>query len=100
VTTRGGGLPRNTPNDILIDVINKLMARNVGRDVTLTLNGTTTPLIDERIGPNSFLDFMPQSSAAASARSALYVTSRSKGSATLNHGTASATLIYTYSIFG
>ncbi len=42
MTTRGGGLPRNVPQDILIDVINRLMARNVGRDVTLTLTWDTT----------------------------------------------------------
>lgn len=100
MTTRGGGLPRNVPQDILIDVINRLMARNVGRDVTLTLNAISTTLIDERVGPNSFIGFMPQSQAAAGAQAGLWPSARTKGSATLSHATASATLTYTYIVLG
>lgn len=100
MSTRGGGLPRNVPFDILIDYVNRLATRNVGRDITLTASATTTTLTDERIGPNSFVWFMPQSANASTALASLYVTGRIKGSATINHPSSSNVCTFTYIVLG
>ena len=54
-------------------------------DVTLAVSSATTTLSDSRIGPDSFIGFMPTTSNAAGALSGLYVSSRGKQTATLTH---------------
>lgn len=73
---------------------------NIGT-VTLTANSATTPLVDSRIGPKSFIGFMPTTSNAAGALSGLYVTARGDGTATLNHANnAQSDKTFTYTVIG
>lgn len=53
--------------------------------VTLTANAATTTLTDSRIGGGSFIGFSPTTSNAAAGMTALYVSAKAKGSATLTH---------------
>jgi hypothetical protein len=65
---------------------------NCTLDVTLRAGATTTLVVDPRIGPTSFLLWMPQTaSASAAERAGIFVTGRSKGSAILNHASSGAT---------
>lgn len=73
---------------------------NVG-SVTLTPNAATTTLTDSRIGPKSFIGFMPTTSNAAGALSGLYVTGRGDGVCTLNHANnAQSDKTFTYTVIG
>ena len=51
--------------------------------VTLTVSSATTTLLDSRIGPDSFIGFMPTTANAAA--EALYVSSRGDQTATITH---------------
>ena len=74
--------------------------RSVG-SVTLTINVATTTLTDRRIGPSSFVGFMPTTSNAAAGVTALYVTGRGDGTCTLNHANnAQADRTYVYVVLG
>ena len=54
--------------------------------VTLAVSpAVTTTLTDERIGYGSYVDFMPTTANAATAKTSIYVTNRIKGSLTINH---------------
>ena len=53
--------------------------------VTLTANSSTTTLIDDRIGANTYIGFQPKTANAAAALSGLYVSSQANGTATLTH---------------
>lgn len=66
------------------------------------LSGTVaTVLIDTRIGFASVLTFMPTTANAATEVATLYVSSQSKGAATLTHANAgSGDRIFKYSILG
>jgi len=58
---------------------------NVTNSITLTANATTTTLTDERIGYGTFIDLMPMTANAATAKAGVYYTNLKKGSATINH---------------
>jgi hypothetical protein len=58
--------------------------------VTLTASATSTTLTDPRIGAASIILFMPTTSTAATAAAALYVSARTRGSATLTHASNAA----------
>jgi hypothetical protein len=58
--------------------------------VTLTASSTTTTLTDARIGAASILLLMPTTSNAAGALGGLYVSARTRGSATLTHASTVA----------
>jgi hypothetical protein len=92
-TTGFPGLPRTATLEIVIDFVNRLMIGrlNATRDVTLTASATTTTLTDSRLGPNSFIGFMPQTANAKTALANIYVTGRTKGSATINHASSANT---------
>jgi hypothetical protein len=70
---------------------------NAVTNVTLTPSATTTTVTDARIGPNTHMSFTPLTANAATARAALYVSARSKGSATLTHAN-SANADQTFSV--
>jgi hypothetical protein len=73
---------------------------NIGT-VTLTANSATTAMTDSRIGPKSFIGFMPQTANAAGAVSGLYVTARGDGVCTLNHANnAQSDKTFTYVVIG
>lgn len=75
-------------------------SNNVG-DVTLTASATTTTLTDPLIGPESFIDFMPQTANAVAAKANLYVSSRGNGTATLTHASsANADQAFSYLVVG
>jgi len=90
VQTGFNGLPRSAPLDIVIDFINQIMRGriNATQDITLTVSATTTTITDSRIGPKSFIGFMPQTANAKTALANIYVTGRTKGSATINHASS------------
>jgi hypothetical protein len=71
----------------IFDVLRGVQAGklNCTAPITLTPSSTTTTFDDPRIGPESFIDFMPLTAHAATARGGLYVSARSQGSATLTH---------------
>lgn len=93
------GLPRSAPLAIVVDFVNRLLIGklNATVDVTLTASVTTTTLNDSRIGASSFLDFMPQTANAATAKANIYVTGRTKGQATINHA-SSANVDQTFTV--
>ena len=73
---------------------------NIG-SVTLTANSATTTLADSRIGPKSFIGFMPTTSNAAAALSGLYVTGRGDSTCTLNHANnAQSDKTFSYVVIG
>ena len=69
--------------------------------VTLTASSATTALTDRRIGPNSVILFMPTTANAATGLTALYITGRGDGTATLNHANnAQSDRTYAYALLG
>lgn len=88
------GVPKLLPDEKehrrqLAQVINDQLNRgkfNCTTSVTLAVSpATTTTLVDERIGYGSYVDFMPTTANAATAKAGIYVTNRIKGSLTINH---------------
>ena len=73
---------------------------NAVGSVTLTNTPTTTTLTDPRIGTNTVITFMPQTSGAALEMLGLHVTARGKGTATLTHSNAETTRTYAYMLAG
>ena len=74
---------------------------NATGTVTLTANAATTTLTDTRITPNSKIMFMPTSSNGAAGVTALYVSARTTGSATLTHANNAQTdRTYGYAVLG
>lgn len=65
---------------------------NIGGNVTLT--GTATTLVDQRIGGQSLLLFMALDSAGAAAIGSIYASSRTKGQVVLGHNSSTATVEY------
>lgn len=69
--------------------INALKGKlNCTGSVTLTASSTTTTLSDANIGAASVILFMPRTANAAGALSGLYVSARTRGSATLTHASS------------
>lgn len=55
------------------------------KNVTLTANAGSTTVNDTRIGPTSFIGFMPKTANAAGALATTYVSARTDGQATITH---------------
>lgn len=64
---------------------------NAVTQITLTASSTTTQLIDQRIGANTFIGFSPRSANAAAAVTGLYVSQKVNGQATLTHASTATT---------
>jgi hypothetical protein len=79
--------PNETDLRKIVAVIIRLVAGKTNNvtSVTLTAGATTTTLTDSRIGGGSFLGFSPTTATAATAMTKLYVSAKTKGSATLTH---------------
>lgn len=94
-----GGSPRE-----ISEVVNNIMNGKTNNTGTVTLavaSATTTTINDERIGYNSIITFMPTTANAASELTNLYVSAKTKGSATLTHSAnVSADKTYSYIIVG
>jgi hypothetical protein len=96
--------PDERINDIA-RVVNSAMQGKINAvgDVTLTANAASTTLTDARIGPNSFIYFMPKTANAAAEIGAggFYVSARTDGSATLTHANgASVDRSFAYLVIG
>ncbi len=70
-------------------------------NVTLAVLSATTTVADARVGVNSYIDFMPTTLNAAAELTALYVSSRGKGTFTITHtNSVVADRTYVYGILG
>lgn len=87
------GIARDQPLSFVIDEVNRIRIGRINAtiDITLTANATTTTLTDPRLSAKSYVDFMPQTANAATAKANIYVTGRKKGSCTLNHSSSANT---------
>jgi predicted CopG family antitoxin len=86
------------------EVVNNLVegkSNNTG-DITLNASSaTTTTISDERIGYNSIILLMPTTANAVASLTNVYVSARTKGSATLTHSANTNTdKTYGYIIVG
>ena len=98
MTTKQGfpGVPKMLPDEMehrrqLAQMLNDRVNRgkfNCTISLTLTANAVSTNLIDERIGNGSFLDFMPLTANAATAKTGIYVSNQLNGSCTINHASS------------
>ena len=85
-------LTANAINGILDGKINST------ESITLTNSSTTTTLTDARIGGDSMILLMPQSSDAASEN--WYITGIDKQTATINHSSDTTTRTFKYVVIG
>lgn len=100
MTTSFPGIPKLLPDEKehrrqIAQMLNDRVNRgkfNCTISVTLAVSpATTTTLTDERIGYTSYVDFMPTTASAATAKQSIYVTNLIKGSLTINHAANAAT---------
>lgn len=87
----------------IAESINSVLQGNLNAvdTVTLTISSATTVLNDPRIGPESFIGFMPTTANAAGELATLYVSSRGNQTATLTHTNAvSADRTFSYLVIG
>jgi hypothetical protein len=85
----------------IVEQFNRLLQGKMNAVATVTLApGTTTTITDSRIGPASFISVSPTNAAAAGLFSGVHIASKTKGSATLGHGTAAGTETYDVLIIG
>lgn len=69
--------------------------------ITLSVGVATTPVVDTRVGNNSFIGLMPTTANAAAGAGTTYITSRSAEGFTIAHAnTATADRAYVYCILG
>lgn len=86
------------------EIVNGIMNGKTNNTGTITLNqgATSTTLTDERIGGFSVILFMPLNGNAADelGHGHMYVSARSKGTATITHGNHMHDLIFAYVVVG
>jgi hypothetical protein len=63
---------------------------NAVTSITLTANATSTTLIDDRIGASTYVALVPLTSSSTAIDIAPYVSARTRGSATIAHGSSPA----------
>lgn len=69
--------------------------------VTLSTGSATTPVVDFRVGPNSFIGLSPTTANGAAALATTYISSRSAEGFTISHAnTATADRAFVYCILG
>lgn len=68
--------------------------------LVLTTGTSVTTVTNQLVGKNSFIDFMPESSAAATVKQSMWISSRGDGNFDLSHSTQSGTISFTYFIHG
>lgn len=93
------GIPEMMPDEKehrrqIAQIVNDRINRgkfNCTQTVTLTANATSTTLIDERIGYGTFIDFMPQTANAATAKTNIYCDTFKKGSCVIHHASSANT---------
>jgi hypothetical protein len=94
-----GGEPRE-----ISEIVNNLVEGKTNNTGDITLNAgsaTTTTISDERIGYNSIILLMPTTANAVASLTNVYVSARTKGSATLTHSANTNTdKTYGYIIVG
>jgi len=86
------------------EIVNNLVEGKTNNTGDITLNAgsaTTTTISDERIGYNSIILLMPTTANAVASLTNVYVSARTKGSATLTHSANTNTdKTYGYIIVG
>lgn len=95
----------NEHRRLLAQRINQILLGkiNAGDTVTLTANQATTTINDRRIGPDSYINFMPTTANAAAEVGAggFYVSARGQYTATLTHANnAQADRTFRYIVLG
>lgn len=94
-----GGEPRE-----ISEIVNNLVEGKTNNTGDITLNAgsaTTTTISNERIGYNSIILLMPTTANAVASLTNVYVSARTKGSATLTHSANTNTdKTYGYIIVG
>lgn len=100
------GFPNLGANPVARDIERVVNRINGGKfnatgEVTLTDSDTETTLTDPRIGPSSFISFMPLTADALTAFPNLYVSAQENGEATLTHASdASTEQTFRYVVIG
>jgi hypothetical protein len=85
VESRPGSPLRRT-----VEVLANAMQGKLNIGGTVVFNASPTTLIDNRIGVQSLLLFMATTAAGATLLPSIYVSSRGKGQATVNHAAATS----------
>lgn len=94
-----GGADARTTATVIRNLVDG-KSNNTG-SITLTANATSTTLTDNRVGANSVIVLMPKSANAATAMTAVYVSARGTGTATLTHDSnAASDRHFEYAIIG
>ena len=89
----------STPRDTAIVIRNLVEGRSNNKgEVELTLNSATTVLQDERLGPESAIEFMALDANAAA--ETLWVSNQGNFTATLNHANNALVRTFRYAIVG
>jgi len=90
---------KNADARIVIERINRILQGklNAVTTVTLAASVTSTTLTDSRISAESFIGLTPTTATAAAAMTALRVSAKTSGSATLTHN-STADLDRTYDV--
>jgi hypothetical protein len=100
VTTNRGylGVPEMEANERehrrkIARAVNNILSGRVNATVEVTLRAsqTTTTLTDPRISATSFIDFMPLTANALTAKANLRVSAQQSGEATLTHASSANT---------
>ena len=84
-----GGADARTTATVIRNLVDG-KSNNTG-SITLTANATSTTLTDTRVGANSVIVLMPITANAATAMTAIFVSARGTGTATITHDSNAAT---------
>lgn len=85
----------------IVRFCNQLLLGKLNAVTAVTLSaGTSTTILDSRIGAQSFLGLSPTAAASAALVAGLFVASKGKGAATLTHATAVGTETFDVLIIG
>ncbi len=80
-------VPQGSDLRQVIATLNRMLQGKLNATTTVTLaaGATTTTLTNPLLSAASYIGFMPTTATAAAAMTALYVSARTSGSATLTH---------------
>lgn len=102
-------VPPSTPpftDDILVQIAQAVVrimtgGQNVTGTVTLTASQASTVVDDDRVGPETVINMMPETLNAAGALSTTYISARTDGKFTISHANNAQTdRDFAYSIVG
>lgn len=102
MTTRVLPAPGAEPRQVAL-AVNQLLDGKVNStgSVTLNVSSSSTTLSDRRIGVATVVVLMPTTLNAATALSTTYITARTAGECTIQHGAyAAADMVFDYALLG